>query len=466
MKKGYKIGVFLTGVFMIMLFGIYAHITTDAYLYDSRLYYHASQRFTASGSFDWNNYDVSYRGYVFPLILHLYTQAGDFFLRGGADWISILIGNAIFTSFIFTICLPDILPDCWIAKNNFITRITALVFVIIFWQDLIFYPLSDLYGFGMALLAVKLTLSLKKNFCIVLQGILIGSLFYMAYNIRTIYLLSFILYLFALFAECCKKRIEKGKLICLYAAMAAGILVVSVPQYKINMNLHNKKSIAVITEDTFEGGLFASQLYWGVLYDRYETYIGPADQYPEVPMYFVDSAGEQLVRKEGILGFHSLGAFISFVFRHPIDYLGIIVRHFVSITCMPWNHVYIYDLHRFRIFYLVLNYIILCLFGLYAYQYINENRQKAIMNRKMVYLSVVLVPCFAILFGAVEMRFFMPIYTFIYTIICMGDLKKTLKLIARNWFKTILIAVLFFCALIGFWGAIMGSARELPQLLM
>ncbi len=72
---------------------------------------------------------------------------------------------------------------------------------------------------------------------------------------------------------------------------------------------------------------------------------------------------------------------------------------------MPWNHVYIYDLQNGKLFYMLFNYLILFLFGIYTYLFLKENDGKALINRNMSYLSVILFLCAAILFGAVEMRF-------------------------------------------------------------
>lgn len=133
---------------------------------------------------------------------------------------------------------------------------------------------------------------------------------------------------------------------------------------------------------------------------------------------------------------------------------------------MPWNHVYIYDLQKGKLFYMLFNYLILFLFGIYTYLFLKENGGKALINRNMSYLSVILFPCAAILFGAVEMRFFMPMYAFIYRMICAGNFKKAVSFVKNNLCATLLVMLVVFCILTGFWGEIMGNAKGLPQTLM
>lgn len=455
---------FLIGVVFIILCGGLAHITTERYIYDSLDYYTASKSFVLSGKFALNNYSNTYRGYFFPLLLYFYTTIGEGI--GIPHWISILVGNAFFASFIFTVCLPNMLPDNWVLKNNLFWRLMPLILFVIFWQDLIFYPLTDIYSFGMILSIINLSFKMDTKQDIMIRGFIIGIMLYCAYNIRTIYMFSAILYVIILFFDCLKHRIGAGRLVLLYCAILVGIGLSAYPQLKINMNQHNRKTIAVITDDLNGGELFTSQLYMGMLYDRYETYVGPEDIYPSAPMNFIDRSGVQIISDEKIEGFDDISEYIMVVLRHPIDYLGVIVRHAMSIMYMPWNHVYIYNLNEGKLFYALFNYIILSLFAIYVYQYIRHQGIKKLVNRNVIYVSIILIPCAAILFGAVEMRFFMPIYSFIYLIICMGNHTEMVTYMKENHLKVIIAMIFVFCILVGFWGGIMGSAQNLPQLLM
>lgn len=464
MKKKYKGVCFLVGVLIVIVCGLFAHITTDAYMYDSMDYYVAAKSFISSGKFSLYNYSNTYRGYCFPMILCFYTLIGNAF--GIPEWISILVGNSLVASFSFTICLPNILPDRWKMKDTIFLRLAPLGVILVFWKYLIVYPLTDIYSFGIILLVANLSLRLKNSWKIIVQGFIIGFLIYVAYNIRTIYLFSAILFFLILFIDCWRKQIGIKKIIFLYMAIIIGIVISSYPQMKININQHNRKSIAVITEDLNGGELFTSQLYVGMFYDRYETYVGPNDVYPDVPMNFIDRAGLQIISNEKITGFDSLGQYIKVILKHPIDYIGVIVRHIMSILYMPWNQGYIYDLNKWKVVFMVLNYTILYFFAICAYRFFKENSYRILINRNMAYVSATLFPCIAILFGAVEMRFFMPVYSFIYLFICAGDFKENFFFIKKYLLKNVIFFIIVFCLLVGYWGAIMASAQGLPQLLM
>lgn len=127
---------------------------------------------------------------------------------------------------------------------------------------------------------------------------------------------SGIILVLILFIQSIKNK-EFKKYASLYVMMVIGMLIAAYPQYKINVNIHNEKSVAVITK-SYGGGLFTAQLYWGFLYDKYETYVGEPKVYPEPGVRFLDRAGSQILSSEGITEFESIGAYVRTVLKISI----------------------------------------------------------------------------------------------------------------------------------------------------
>lgn len=98
-----------------------------------------------------------------------------------------------------------------------------------------------------------------------------GLICYLTYNIRTIYLFSFIA-LAIVSATFFAKDIQHRAFA--LATFLAGSLIGALPQIAINHTHHATMSPLVVT-DVRGASLFARQLTWGMVVDRYETYIDP-----------------------------------------------------------------------------------------------------------------------------------------------------------------------------------------------
>lgn len=462
LKKNSNLIAFLLGCILLIVIGLVKNIDSTEYLFDSMDYYLAGKGFIVNGNFALTNYTNTFRGYLFPLIICMYIKVGNFFNL--PDYISILIGTSIFVSLLINIILPKLFFDNY-KKNNIFMRIIPNILIVLYWQDLIYYPLSDLYSIFFVVIAIKLMLDIKKQGiktkC--LHSVLIGILIYGCYNIRTIYLfvVPLLIIIFIIFNGVIKK--EKTIYIEL-VLIIVGAMTCAFPQFIINRQLHNQNSIAVITSQFNGGSLFNDQLYMGLFTQRYDTYVGDLNEYPTVQLSFIDSNGLQIVANENIKQIESIGEYVKIVMKYPMDYVGIIGRHVINVLYLPYGHVYVNDLNHHKSLYALINYIMLFVAGLYTLKIEKKNWLK--ISEKRLYIYSMIVPCILILPGAIEMRFFVLMYIVLYEFIAYDiDYIKLYEYSKKNKVKIFVAMILIFILLCSLWGNTMSSAQWLPQLL-
>lgn len=461
MEKNYILLAFLFSFTMIFMYGFLNGPSVDQYVYDSSNYYELSKRFVINGNFDFSNYGLSIRGYVFPFIIFSYTMLGN--LLKLEDSISILLGNSLFISFLFIFILPSFFNY---SKNKYIIikLLLPILIFMLYWQDLVYYPLSDIYSYGFLVIAISLIRNTSKihGYRLLIQGILIGILLYATYNIRTIYIFAIpILIIIKLICNW-KSKIKNNTI---YLLIILGIVICSIPQFKINEINHSKKTIAVVTDTYGEsGGLFNFQLLAGLQLQRYETYIGDLKDYPQPNLGFADGVGNQLLKIENLNNLE-FNQYLRLIFKHPLDYIGIIARHFFNIFHLPYNHVYIKDISHNKVFYTIINYTIIYIAALVLY--VNCKKKNTIkFDINMIYLITTIIPCIAILPGAIEMRFFMPLYCLFYLIIAFfTPLSEIINYVKLNKVRLVISYIVILFTLLAIWGSTFNSAQILPQLL-
>lgn len=461
--KKYKIIiVFMVCSILVTFLGYLNLHTISEYYYDSGLYYQLGQTFDFNGNFSFKNYPLTYRGYLFPFILFIYTRIGDIFNL--SHEVSILIGNSMFFSLLFVV----ILPKLFCSKNKeikILSIIISAVMYLIFWQDLIYYPLSDLYSFGLIIIAIHFLNIISNNRVKLISIYLLSGVFlYSAYNIRTIYL--FVIPLIILVYLILNRKDNIKKLALNLGFILLGMILISIPQSYINNQYYQTLSPKVYTESYSGNNLFSYQLYSGLSMQRYETFVGDSSEYPQPSMVFSDGVGNQLIVKEGLDANISIIQYIKLAFKYPLDFMGIIARHFINILHLPFNHLYINDILHYKTFYTILNYTILFLFGLGAYCYKFKAEKLKVDWQKVFYISLTIIPCIASLPGAIETRFFMPMYILIYCFsVYMLPLHEIIKFTKNNKLKVILSYIIILALLTAVWGSTFNSSQAIPQIL-
>ena len=344
-----------------------------------------------------------------------------------------------------------VLPKLFCPEKMLPTKIICcfLLFFALF-SGLMIHPLSDMPALGMCACAIELynrfsdCNSTWKNATL---GFLCGIMCYFAYNIRTIYLFAGVYILALLFIRIWRQGIR----ICLKIGnsllAAGGFGLAGMPQLLLNRHFGDGPSIWVPTS-----GLMKTQLFWGLQYQRYDTFAGTFSGHPAPQMFFIDSVGQALLAKEGLTGFATWFDFIKLVFKYPVEIGGIYIRHFINMLLPCWPDQYVYNLDNNKILFALISLAATFLFALVICGNMSVNR---LIYKKFVPL---LIPVLFILPGAVEVRFFIAVYLLIiYTLGFNTEWKKLFEYIRHHLLKVIIIFILYSGVVCSVWSSCLVS---------
>lgn len=324
-----------------------------------------------------------------------------------------------------------------------------LVFFALF-SGLMIHPLSDLPALGMCACAMEACNRLSKknsgwkNAALVF---LCGVTCYFAYNIRTIYLFAGIYVLAALVIRIWRQGTRICKKIGNTLLTAGGFGLAGIPQLLLNRHFGDGLSIWVPTS-----GLMKTQLFWGLQYQRYDTFAGTLAEHPAPQMYFIDSVGQALLAREGITGFETWFDFFRLLFKYPIEIGGIYIRHFVNMLLPCWPDQYVYNLDSIKVVFALFSLVATFLFALVLCEKASAG---SLIYKKFVPL---LIPVLFILPGAVEVRFFIAVYLLIiYTLGFNTDWKKLFGYIRQHLIKVITIFILYSGVICSIWSSCLAS---------
>lgn len=255
--------------------------------------------------------------------------------------------------------------------------------------------------------------------------------------------------------------------------MAVGALIVSLPQSYINLDHYMLFTPKVLTETGYAEGLFNRQLYWGLSIQFYMTYVGPGAG----GIRWYDEAGNLLLQTENLMGINTIRDYIELIIKYPLDYLGMMGRHFLNALYLPYaGGVYIQDIWVNKTGYTLVNYSIL-FFGISGYfvnkKCIKKTKKNSLKikiqsmmqwcndeeNIKKLYLLGALLPCICILPGAIESRFFITAYCLIYGYVAFGcSFKKMLQNFKEHYCVWIIIYVSGLVVGCAVWGSALASS--------
>ncbi len=439
--------IVLWGMCTLLLFIYWLIFHPDKLCGDAESYWIRSMEFVVDGNFSFSNFSSLLRGYVFPFLL--FIQRGCGLLPQGVD--------AYLWAFTFSMIMGVLVvyQFPWFAKNLFgreMTGMKILVFEIllcVFWQGNLLYPLSDFYALFFMNFAVIFfyrlnrfhsEYSIAKNS---LMAFLMGVCIYVTYSIRAMYVFFAISCIFVFFFQNLKKNRKKTVLIS--AITLAGCLFVSIPQVWINVSMADTWSPLVLGVRDGEK-INNKQLYWGLYYSRYETYVGNYDVYPHAGVIFEDEAGKAIIEKEGIEDLNPFQA-VKLYFKYPFDILGIYGRHILNAMDNRFPELYITDLYQSRLGYMLGNYLIW--FAFFAFWTIQKRANiktfLKLLQRRWQYICLMVISSLVMLAGAIEIRFFIPVYCLVYMYVLIHFSKESIQ---KCWDKYGLWLVVF--AVVGF----------------
>ena len=365
----------------------------------------------------------SSRGYVFPALLAPLRSVSS--LADNPVHIYRL-GMSIIYGGLLTTLLPAAFRQAFGGSLSLARRLVPVLLLAILFPGLLLFPLSDLPAVLLAFAALLCALrgmdaTASRNQFI---GLLVaaGALMGAAYNTRTIYLFAGIPLglLAAVTVRGAWARAPYPRWLGLLA-FVAGIVAISLPQFAINMRTHGTTSFAVQSA-IHSKSLFATQLVWGMTLQRYETTLSRDTPGPQV--YYFDPAGARLFKETAAGGdLFSLPYYMKVVAQHPLEFVALYARHVVNGLDVRDGLVYTLKPSPLRSRTALFNFLVLAL----AVAVVASVRRRktaptgtswrAVPRSWPVPLALLLLPVIAIVPGAIETRFFLPLHLLAYCVI-------------------------------------------------
>ncbi|WP_050483066.1 hypothetical protein [Pseudomonas sp. Ant30-3] len=347
------------------------------------------------------------RGYFYPLLLSPFKFLHDNYAPFGL--LMFKICTSVFYAYFFAVLFPRFFSTIFGGKLTTLSRSIPSILIAIIFPGLICYPLSDAPSLALIIGAAALVLSgIKSETNIKRFGLffIAGMLAYFAYNTRTIYLFSIVALCLLIFFTA-KLHITKRAIGVL--AFLFGACLGAVPQMAVNKGHYDNPSPLIIT-DLGNGSLFLSQLMWGIVVDRYETYT-PVNA-PGTPVFYANSAGENLLLHTDARKITSITDYLKLVMTHPLTFASIYARHIASgldvrdgevYTQTPSHQKSLRSIFSLAVVILGITQFLRLLFSSGAFS-------PAGLVEKLGWTTVLLIACIAVIPGAVETRFFFPVF--------------------------------------------------------
>lgn len=430
----------IAGVFCyVICIIIYGFFGTKELVYDSLQYWQLGENFWSSGKFNFIDLYNAWRGYVFPLWLGICNHIG------GIQVFQFL--NAACVSVLFAIILPKVaLMNETYDIHTIVSCIICMGIFCVFFYGLIVYPLSDVPAMGVSMICVVFMNRLEEDKRgTTIWAFLLGFGIYIAYNIRTIYMF-FGIYMFgAVLYIIYKKRVGLQQKVTTVLSMIGGIIMAGLPQVYLNYFLLDKVSFKVPTDN-----LMVKQLFWGIKYQRYDTFIDETQRIPQ--MIFTDPVGVKLLEEEGMEILCSWNDYFHLIFKYPLEICGIYIRHFISILLPIWSNQYVKDVNNNKIFLTIFAFSIL-------YFWVFVSIKKMWKNIKVFKNFIpLIIPSIFILPGAVEVRFFVTMWLMIIAMICFCVQWNQVIVYAKNHkLEIILSYIVIFAVMVSFWSMLLAS---------
>ena len=396
-------------VFLAFLF-LHYYVDVVAFPYDSSHYWRLSDPDTLL------SYPKTIRGYFYPLILSPVRMLGR--LVADSDLIIFRLASSLVYAFLLTVTVPNLFVNIFGGKVSLVRRIAFSTLVATIFPGLLLFPLSDLPAFLLLFAAVSLAVRagrLGTLWPLFWAGILTSA----SYNVRTIYLFSFLLLVVIIPFFLLGNKPWATRFMGLMVFIL-GALIVATPQLFINMRTHGKVTPLVQASDVSSNSLLAAQLRWGIMIQRYETSVRPDSPAPSI--FYLDPAGANLFAAQQVEATPTtVSSYLKLVLKNPTEFMGIYGRHLVNGLDVRDGMVYVKKESGKRSVFSIFNFCILFC-GLFI---LSIHRPAIFRFRTLLTTAVLLIPVAAILPGAVETRFFLPLHLMIYGVIAFHfDLRK------------------------------------------
>lgn len=412
--------------------GVYvAHLFVSGYnrfYYDSAVYWQLGHSFEHNGHFSLTAYHVAPggypRGYSLPLLYHgLQVMAS--WVGAGPITIVKLFG-ALLAATIGVVVAPrlarQLFPSVVIGVGP-VLALNALLFL--FWRDHFNFPLSDfpaLLAAGTGL--IGLLRGSKSGYVIAGVGLALAA------NMRPAYVPALVVAVFVTAAIPFRSWNLRTRGVAV-SLLLVGVLVASLPQALINHHQGETWS------PTVPGGKQISllQLSDGMLYQRYETYVGAPHGYPQPQVFYDDPSTRHVLRREHVSSTRTIfgqpapitgySQYLRIVRRQPAEMAAAYARRTFNGLDVWYPTPYVRDLSDRSIVLSLLQYTLV--FVALASVSLSEAR-RALGPIRWAGIAILVTPCLPAVSGAVEPRFFLPLQLLLYMLVCFGMMSSATML--------------------------------------
>lgn len=458
-RWGRKYQWILFFVILVVTLGYEAIKNVTYYPYDSEYYWNIALPVVEDG-FHLMRFPETYRGCLFPVLLQVFRMLAGFW-----GW-RILISVCV--SVLFAFALPYVVVHKQIQSLKEMLRMLIVYVVFMWiWGDFVLYPLSDLVAcsffiFAIALLKKISEMEFTARPKFLINAVLTGVLLYAAYNTRVAYLYGVIAVLIVCIIF---NKTDIKKLVSILVLLAAGMVVMALPQCAINRQYTGHFSPKVYTEALYgySQSLQMQQVYWGVGVEHYETYVGDLQLYPSAGVYFDDATGTEILAKENISeeGF-AFGTWFKLVLKYPFDMMGMYVRHLVSLLTPMFTHAYITNIYTEKGILLIVSVFVWIIAGIAMLKRL-KNKE---VTKDIWWVVAMFIPPFLQLFGATELRFFLIVYLIGYAFVFAEiDYKELFEKLKGRYLSVVFCSLVIFFLWLTVYGDVLSQNRETALLI-
>ena len=455
MKNKFKaIKNILLGILVVFLINIaFIHLFPNTLMaYDSHDYFLKSYNFVNENGFSFLNYPHYFRGYVYPF--YIFFCRNLFGFLGFTDIDSFKVANALGLSIFLGGILPYYLKSVLKVRTSILQVAILSIVLNFFYPGLMQSTLTDMFAVIFYLMGIFIFIDIYKNrqrstIFIFFASFFASSFFYFAYNARTIYMFS-VAIVFISFIVYMMKNTRYLQMSIAICAIVIGITIAALPQIAVNYQTTNKISysvpVQVIPGMTENLNLF--QLRAGIMYQRYQTYVGN-DQTINPGNAYYDLTGMDVLDIENVEYFESYGHYISVVLKHPFKMLGVYFRNICNFLDNRFGEIYVLDLKTNKTLHVTTNLLILSIFGTGLYFTLKNKKMNSLFIVNMISF---IMPSLFLIPGAPEIRFFIPVFLYIYTFVIYNlDYKIYFNDLMKEKYKCFIITFIIVVILLFVW---------------
>jgi hypothetical protein len=292
------------------------------FFYDSHGYWTLGKTFIENGHFSLSNFNSITRGYVLPLIYRELQAIANHF--GWTSSSMVKLFNALLFALIGSVLAPKLAEMAWPERRWGIGRRLALTGLLVaFWSGYMNFPLSDVPALAATLAAIVAAGSPESPGWMFGAGVACA----LAINIRPGYapLAPVVVALVAAgwFDRRGRLRASTARRALCAGMLALGFVAISLPQSLSSYRHYHTASPLPGTA----AGMFKEQVWEGLIYQRFESYVGAN---PHVGIYYDDPVGVALLAKLKNHQIETWGQYLELVANHPATMGALLVRRFVN----------------------------------------------------------------------------------------------------------------------------------------